>query len=46
MAHTSRGGDLVVRCLELQGVEYVSGVPGAKIDAVFDALHDDAFHWG
>lgn len=31
---------LVVRCLEQADVQYVFGVPGAKIDAVFDALHD------
>ncbi|MDP1573733.1 MAG: acetolactate synthase AlsS [Coxiellaceae bacterium] len=31
---------LVVKCLEAQGVEYVFGIPGAKIDAVFDALQD------
>jgi hypothetical protein len=30
----------VVRALEAQGVTHVFGVPGAKIDAVFDALVD------
>ncbi len=30
---------LVVQCLQEHGVEYVFGIPGAKIDAVFDALH-------
>lgn len=34
------GGQLVVKCLEAQGVEYVFGIPGAKIDTVFDALED------
>ncbi len=32
------GADLLVDCLERSGVEYVFGIPGAKIDAVFDAL--------
>jgi len=31
---------LLVECLISQGVEYVFGIPGAKIDAVFDALLD------
>ena len=34
------GAKLVVRNLEAQGVQHVFGVPGAKIDAVFDALAD------
>jgi acetolactate synthase I/II/III large subunit len=34
------GAKLVVRALEAQGVTHVFGVPGAKIDAVFDALVD------
>ena len=34
------GGQLVVKCLEAQGVEYVFGIPGAKIDSVFNALED------
>jgi acetolactate synthase-1/2/3 large subunit len=34
------GAGLVVRALEAQGVTHVFGVPGAKIDAVFDALVD------
>lgn len=34
------GGQLVVKCLEAQGVKFVFGIPGAKIDAVFDALED------
>ena len=33
-------GQLVVRMLEAQGVTYVFGVPGAKIDTVYDALVD------
>ena len=34
------GAELVVRNLEAQGVAYVFGIPGAKIDRVFDALVD------
>jgi len=34
------GAQLVVRALEAQGVTHVFGVPGAKIEAVFDSLVD------
>lgn len=34
------GAELLVRCLEAQQVKYIFGIPGAKIDAVFDALVD------
>ena len=34
------GAELVVRTLEMQGVTHVFGVPGAKIDTVFNALVD------
>ena len=34
------GAELVVQTLEARGVEYVFGVPGAKIDTVFNALVD------
>ena len=34
------GAGLLVRSLEEQGVEYIFGVPGAKIDKVFDTLLD------
>src|SRR6476469_9950411 len=34
------GAKLVVSALEAQGVTHVFGVPGAKIDTVFDALVD------
>jgi acetolactate synthase-1/2/3 large subunit len=34
------GADLVVRNLEAQGVRHVFGIPGAKIDRVFDSLED------
>jgi len=33
---------LLVKCLEAQGVSYIFGVPGAKIDSVFDALVDSS----
>jgi acetolactate synthase I/II/III large subunit len=32
------GASLLVKSLEAQGVEYVFGIPGAKIDKVFDTL--------
>ncbi len=34
------GAELVVRTLEMHGVTHIFGVPGAKIDAVFNALVD------
>jgi acetolactate synthase I/II/III large subunit len=34
------GAQLVVRVLEAQGVTHVFGIPGAKIDSVFNALVD------
>src|SRR3989338_9791552 len=36
--------ELVVRCLEAHDVQFVFGIPGAKIDAVFDALKDSKIH--
>jgi acetolactate synthase-1/2/3 large subunit len=36
------GAQLVVKCLEAQGVERIFGIPGAKIDAVFNALVDSS----
>lgn len=36
------GAELVVRILEQQGVSHAFGVPGAKIDAVFNALVDSS----
>ncbi len=36
------GAQLLVKCLETQGVEYIFGIPGAKIDAVFNALLDSS----
>jgi len=35
-----RSAQKVVEVLSAQGVEYIFGVPGAKIDAVYDALVD------
>lgn len=34
------GAELVVKALEARGVKHVFGIPGAKIDAVFNALVD------
>src|SRR6201997_1266289 len=34
------GAKLLVRSLEAQGVEYIFGIPGAKVDKVFDTLVD------
>jgi acetolactate synthase I/II/III large subunit len=36
------GADLLVKSLEAQGVEYIFGIPGAKIDKVFDTLLDSS----
>ena len=40
VAAAQTGAELLVKSLEAQGVEYVFGIPGAKIDAVFDTLLD------
>ena len=40
MSTASTGAEILVRSLEAQGVEYVFGIPGAKIDPVFNALVD------
>ncbi|EKE00634.1 MAG: hypothetical protein ACD_21C00303G0003 [uncultured bacterium] len=37
---TKKGAQLLVECLVKHKVEYIFGIPGAKIDAVFDALLD------
>jgi acetolactate synthase-1/2/3 large subunit len=39
-AQIATGADVVVETLEAQGVTHVFGVPGAKIDKVFDRLRD------
>src|ERR1700739_1591432 len=36
----ARSAQKIVDVLSAQGVEYVFGIPGAKVDAVFDALVD------
>jgi len=36
----NNGAKLLVDCLVKHGVKYIFGIPGAKIDAVFDALCD------
>ncbi|EKN4714104.1 acetolactate synthase AlsS [Yersinia enterocolitica] len=38
------GADLVVNHLEQQGVKQVFGIPGAKIDRVFDSLEDSSIN--
>ena len=40
MSGERNGAHLLVRNLEAQGVEYIFGIPGAKVDPVFDALLD------
>ena len=40
MKSTQTGADVIVETLEAQGVTHVFGVPGAKIDKVFDRLRD------
>jgi acetolactate synthase-1/2/3 large subunit len=35
---TQTGAELLVKSLEAQGVEYIFGIPGVKIDKVFDTL--------
>ncbi|MCF8466480.1 MAG: acetolactate synthase AlsS [Sneathiella sp.] len=37
---TQSGAQLLVKCMEALEVKYIFGIPGAKIDAVFDALVD------
>ena len=39
---TMTGADVVVEMLEARGTKYVFGVPGAKIDKVFDTLCDSS----
>ncbi|WP_368751060.1 thiamine pyrophosphate-binding protein, partial [Klebsiella oxytoca] len=38
----AHGADLIVSQLEAQGVRQVFGIPGAKIDKVFDSLLDSS----
>ena len=39
---TKTGADVVVEMLEARDTKYVFGVPGAKIDKVFDTLRDSS----
>src|SRR5580698_901867 len=41
---TKTGARIVVESLERQGVQYVFGIPGAKIDKVFDTLVSSPIH--
>src|SRR6202167_2810635 len=42
-SNTSKSGaQIVVESLEKHGVQYVFGIPGAKIDKVFDTLADSS----
>src|ERR1700735_3798477 len=36
------GADIVVKTLEQRGVKWIFGIPGAKIDKVFDTLVDSS----
>src|SRR5574340_1763367 len=40
MARSRNGAELLVECLEAQGVKYIFGIPGAKVDTIFDVLAD------
>jgi acetolactate synthase-1/2/3 large subunit len=40
MAKARNGAELLVECLEAQGVKYIFGIPGAKVDTIFDVLAD------
>lgn len=40
MAKAKNGAELLVQCLEAQGVQYIFGIPGAKVDTIFDVLAD------
>jgi len=40
MSKAKNGAELLVQCLEEQGVKYIFGIPGAKVDTIFDVLAD------
>lgn len=40
MAKAKNGAELLVQCLETLGVKYIFGIPGAKVDTIFDVLAD------
>ena len=37
---SAKGSEIIVESLENHRVPYIFGIPGAKIDGVFDALVD------
>ncbi|MCT8192554.1 hypothetical protein KY382_30980, partial [Pseudomonas monteilii] len=37
---SAKGSEIIVESLENHRVPYIFGIPGAKIDGVFDALSD------
>ena len=37
---TQTGAELLVKSLEAQGVEYIFGIPGGKVEKIFDTLLD------
>jgi acetolactate synthase I/II/III large subunit len=41
---TVRSAQRVVETLSAYGIEHIFGIPGGKIDAVFDALHDSGLN--
>ncbi len=40
MSTSVRGAQRLVEALQANGVRYIFGIPGAKVDAVFDVLND------
>jgi len=45
-SNTSKtGAQIVVESLEQHGVTHVFGIPGAKIDKVFDTLKSSSNNW-
>jgi acetolactate synthase-1/2/3 large subunit len=40
ISRARNGAELLVQCLEEQGVRYIFGIPGAKVDTIFDVLAD------
>ncbi len=42
LPHPQKAAKLLVNCLEQHSVEFIFCIPGAKIDAVFDALLDSS----
>ena len=41
----SIGSDLLVRCLEVEGVEYVFGLPGEELEDVLFSLRDSTIQF-